>query len=127
MMKQKAYEKDAFETILIRDGYVTEGTSTNVFIIKDNVIHTHPVNNKILNGITRMKVISLLKKENIKYVEKPSTKEELFNADEVFITSTTSEVMPVTTIDGHLINNGTSGFFHKEDSIHFTDGNCGTI
>ncbi|WP_438315778.1 D-amino-acid transaminase [Sporosarcina sp. FA9] len=109
MMKQNAHENGAFETIFIRDEFVTEGTSTNIFMMKDNVIRTHPANNNILNGITRMKILQLLNKEHITYEEKLFTKQELLDADEVFITSTTSEVMPVTKIDGQIIGNGKPG------------------
>ncbi|MFD1926767.1 D-amino-acid transaminase [Sporosarcina siberiensis] len=113
MMKQKAHDSGSFETIFIRDELVTEGTSTNVFMIKDNVISTHPADNNILNGITRMKVLHLLNEEHIPYEEKSFTKQELLDADEVFITSTTSEVMPVLKVDEQVIGNGLPGILTK--------------
>lgn len=109
MMKQKAHDEKAFEGIFIRDGIVTEGTSTNVFIVKDGVYKTHPVSNKILNGITRQRILELLKENNQEIKEVEFTKEELFEADEVFISSTTSEVMPICEIDGKKINGGKVG------------------
>lgn len=114
MMKQKATDEKAFEGIFIRDGIVTEGTSTNVFIVKDGVYKTHPVSNKILNGITRQRILALLKENNQEIREVEFTKEELFEADEVFISSTTSEVMPICEIDGKKINDGKVGEKTKE-------------
>ena len=114
MMKQKASDNEAFEGIFIRDGIVTEGTSTNVFIVKDGVYKTHPVNNMILNGITRRRILELFKENNLAYEEVEFTKSELFEADEVFITSTTSEVMPITQIDDEDIGDGEVGKKTKE-------------
>ncbi len=109
MMKQKAHDENAFEGIFIRDGIVTEGTSTNVFIVKNGVYKTHPVNNKILNGITRQRIIKLLKENNQSVEEVEITQNELYDADEVFISSTTSEVMPICEIDGKKIGDGQVG------------------
>lgn len=114
MMKQKANDNEAFEGIFIRDGIVTEGTSTNVFIVKDGVYKTHPVNNMILNGITRQRILKLFKENDLDVEEVEFTKNELFEADEVFITSTTSEVMPICEIDGKKISNGQVGEKTKE-------------
>src|SRR5699024_11354199 len=86
MMKQKANYNEAFEGIYIRDGIVTEGTSTNIFIVKDGIYKTHPVNNMILNGITRRRILELFKENDLAYEEVEFTKAELFEADEVFIT-----------------------------------------
>jgi len=114
MMKQKASDNEAFEGIFIRDGIVTEGTSTNVFIVKDGIYKTHPVNNMILNGITRRRILELFKENDLAYEEVEFTKAELFEADEVFITSTTSEVMPITQIDDENISDGQVGEKTKE-------------
>lgn len=114
MMKQKAHDEKAFEGIFIRDGIVTEGTSTNLFIVKDGVYKTHPVNNKILNGITRQRILELLKENNEKIEEVEFTKEELYDADEAFISSTTAEVMPICEIDGKNVGNGEVGEKTKE-------------
>ncbi len=114
MMKQKANDNEAFEGIFIRDGVVTEGTSTNLFIVKDGVYKTHPVNNMILNGITRQRILELFKENNLNVEEVEFTKAELFEADEVFITSTTSEVMPIYEIDDKKIGNGQVGEKTKE-------------
>ena len=63
MEKQKASEAGAFEAILVRNGFVTEGTSSNVYAVIDGVIRTHPANNLILNGITRRKLLEVCEEE----------------------------------------------------------------
>lgn len=99
MAKQKARENDCFEAILVRDGIVTEGSSTNVFAVKDGVIYTHPATKRILHGITRAQVIQLAEELDILVKEEAFSVDFLKNSDEVFITSTTIEVMPVRQID----------------------------
>lgn len=109
LAKQEAKEKGCTEAILHREGIITEGSSTNVFLIKDNVMYTHPANNFILNGITRKEVISIAQLQNIQLVESAFTTEELLDADEVFITSTTLEIAPIIQIDDRKIGNGKPG------------------
>lgn len=109
LSKQKAKEAGCEEAILIRDGIVTEGSSSNVFIVKDGEIWTHPANNFILNGITRNVVIELAGQSGMKVIEKTFTQEDLMDADEVMITSTTMEISPVITIDGKNVGNGIPG------------------
>lgn len=109
LAKQGALEKGCYEAILHRDGIVTEGSSSNAYIVTDGKIRTHPANNLILNGITRQVVIQLCKDNNIPLVEEAFHLEDLRSADEVFITSTTSEVMPVVKIDGKDVGDGFPG------------------
>ena len=106
---QEAKENNAEEAILLRDGVVTEASSSNVFIVKDNCIYTHPKGRNILPGITRDITISLAKKLNIKVSETTFNKEQLMEADEVWITSSTREILPITSIDNNIINSGLSG------------------
>lgn len=93
--KNKAIEFGAKEAVLYRDGVVTEGSSTNVFVAKDGVLYTHPANHLILDGITKNVVIEIAKENNIQVIEKPFTLDFLKNADEIFTTSSTAEIMPV--------------------------------
>ena len=109
LAKQEAHEAGCIEAILHRDGVVTEGSSTNMFGIKNGVIYTHPVSNLILEGITRHVVLNLCKELSIPVVEEAFTLEEAYEMDEFFYTSTTAEVMPVTTIDGREIGDGKRG------------------
>lgn len=109
LAKQKAKNKGCDEAILHRDDVITEGSSTNVFIIKDQVIYTHPVNNLILNGITRSKALNIAKEKKLHVVEEAFTIKELLNADEIFITSTTMEITPVIQVDQTVIASGQPG------------------
>lgn len=109
LAKQEAKENGCFESILHRDNIVTEGSSTNMFIVKDDIIYTHPANNFILNGITRIVVIETIKQNNMQIKEETFSVEDLLNADEVFLTSTTSEVTPIIQVDEAVISDGTPG------------------
>ncbi|MFD1395196.1 D-amino-acid transaminase [Kroppenstedtia eburnea] len=109
LAKQKAVDSGCQETILHRDGRVTEGSSTNVFIVKDGQLATHPADNFILRGITRDVVIESAHELGIPVTERVFSVEELFRADEVFISSTTMEVTPVVSIDGRKVGTGSPG------------------
>lgn len=109
LAKEYATKYNAEEAIQHRDGIVTEGASSNVYAIKDGVVHTHPANNLILNGITRRVIQWICDDENITFNEEPFTVEFLKAADEVIISSTSAEVMPVVTIDGEPVNGGQVG------------------
>ncbi|MBS4195080.1 D-amino-acid transaminase [Lederbergia citri] len=109
LAKQAATEQGCYEAILHRNGLVTEGSASNAYIVVDGKIKTHPATNLILNGITRQVVARLCKENNIPFSEEAFTLEELRNADEIFVTSTTSEVMPVVKLDEREIGNGKPG------------------
>lgn len=109
LAKQQATEQGCYEAILHRDGTVTEGSSSNAYMIKGGKVKTHPATNLILNGITRQVIARLCQENEIPFLEEAFTVDELFAADEVFISSTTSEVMPVTYLDDHSFNNGNPG------------------
>jgi len=109
LAKQTAQDAGCYEAILVKDGFVTEGTSSNVYIISDNTIYTTPLSKHILAGITRMAVKELASSLGVPFVEKQVTTEELLQADEVFITSTTNEVMPIVNVDGKNIKDGSAG------------------
>ncbi|UCZ52119.1 D-amino-acid transaminase [Bacillus shivajii] len=99
MAKQAAVKAGCTEAILHRDGIVTEGSSSNVFIVKKGILYTHPATKRILNGITRQKVIELANQQGIYVEEIQFDLHMLLEADEVFMTSTSMEVMPVKKID----------------------------
>ncbi|MHA6260394.1 D-amino-acid transaminase [Sporosarcina sp. CAU 1771] len=119
LAKQEAFDAGCAEAILHRDGIVTEGSSTNMFAIKDGVVFTHPVSNLILNGITRQVVLALCEENQIPFKEKSFTIDEVFEMDEVFYTSTTAEVMPVVTIDGQEIGSGKPGPITRQLQVLF--------
>ncbi|HET7615542.1 MAG TPA: D-amino-acid transaminase [Bacillales bacterium] len=109
LAKQEAKERGATEAVFHRGDTVTEGSSSNVLIVKDGVVLTHPANRLILNGITKNKVFQLADQEGVAVKEKEFSVETLLTADEVFITSTTSEITPVVQIDETRIGDGAPG------------------
>ena len=109
LAKQEAYEANCVEALLHRDGVVTEGSSSNLFGIKNGVVYTHPATNLILNGITRRVVLGLCQELGIQLEEQSFTFEQAFEMDELFLTSTTAEVTPITSVDGRQIGSGTPG------------------
>ena len=104
-----AKKKNAYEAILIQNGKVTEGTSSNIWIIKKNNLITHPANSDILKGVTRTSLLKIIKKTKLKLIEKQFTQKQLINADEVFLTSSGSFITPILKIDNKKINNGKIG------------------
>ena len=104
-----AKKKNAYEAILIQNGKVTEGTSSNIWIIKRNNLITHPANSDILKGVTRTSLLKIIKKTKLKLIEKQFTHKQLINADEVFLTSSGSFITPILKIDNKKINNGKIG------------------
>lgn len=109
LCKQEAVDRGVFEAILHRDGIVTEGSSTNVMMIEKGVLVTHPANNLILNGVTRLVVLDLARELGIPIKEETFTLERLFAADEVFFTGTTTEIAPVLQVDDQTVSAGTPG------------------
>jgi D-alanine transaminase len=106
LAKEKARRAGAQDALFVRDGMAIEATSANLFIVVDGVLRTAPVTNYILPGITRQVVLELAERLAVPTTLEPFTVEELFTADEVFITGTTSEILPVTTIDGRPVADG---------------------
>ena len=109
LAKQKASEQGCFEAIQHRGQDVTEGSSSNIFIVKDGTVITHESNNLILKGITKDVILDLCIKNNIPVIERTFSLAELDEAEEVFLSSTTAEVMPVIEINGQKIKAGVPG------------------
>lgn len=100
MAKIDAKKKKAFEALMPdHKGFIAEGTTSNVFMVKNGTLMTPSVDTGILNGITRQAVIRLAERSGIRVREKKIRREELYRADEVFITNTSLEVMPVRRVD----------------------------
>jgi D-alanine transaminase len=106
MMAKKAGADDAW---MIEDGFVTEGTSNNAYIVKDGTIITRHLGTEILHGITRAAVLRFAREAQMKVEERAFTADEARDADEAFITSASSFVMPVVEIDGSPIGTGKPG------------------
>lgn len=113
LIQTKANQQGANEAILFRGDFITEGTSCNVFIVKDSVIATPPLSGAVLPGTRRAFLINALKKQH-QVEERPIKVAELFTADEVFITSTIKEAVGVIKIDQKLINQGQVGPITKK-------------
>ena len=114
------------EAIMLNStGKVAEGSAENIFILKNGIIKTPPLNADILNGITRDSVIRLINANKIKLVEKNITVKELLKADEVFMTGTAAEVKSVTKINKTLIGNGKIGITTKKLQKAFIDATMG--
>ena len=113
MANQEAKEAGAFEAILIRNGVALEGTHTSFFGVIDGVVRTAPLSNLILPGITRELVIEAAERDGIEVVLEPLSEAELRTADEMFITGTTTEVVPILTLDGKLVKSGSPGEMTK--------------
>lgn len=109
MAKQEAVENNAIEAILHRGDTVTEASASNVYMVKNGELYTHPADNYILNGITRKKLLQLSADLGIKVNEETFTVGELLTADEVFISATKLDVIPILKVDGHTIGNGSPG------------------
>jgi len=106
MMAKKAGADDAW---LVEDGFVTEGTSNNTYIVKGGKIITRNLGNDILHGITRAAVLRFARESQMEVEERPFTIEEAQGADEAFFTSASAFVMPVVEIDGAKVGAGTPG------------------
>lgn len=114
LAKEKATQNDAVEAIMHRDQTVTEGSSSNVYAIKNGKIYTHPANNLILNGITRRVIKEIAEKLEIPFIEEAFTLDFLNEADEVIVSSTSIEVMPVVQVNDRKIGNGKVGQVTKQ-------------
>ena len=110
MAKMAALKAGADDAWLVEDGFVTEGTSNNTYIVTGSgAIVTRELSSKILHGITRASVLATAKEAQMRIEERPFTVEEAQNATEAFITSATNIVVPVVEIDGEQVGNGRPG------------------
>ena len=109
LLKHQAVEADSHEAILIRNGNATEGAASNLFIVSGGDIITPPISNALLPGITRDVVLELAAKAHLPYRESDISQQQLFEAGEIWLTSSTREIMPVTRLNGNPVANGKPG------------------
>lgn len=115
MGKQAAVDAGVHDAWMVEDGLVTEGTSNNAYIVTaDKKIQTRHLGSEILSGITRQAVLNFARQADFTVVEEPFTIEQAKNAQEAFITSASTFVMPVVNIDGVSIGDGTPGPVSRE-------------
>lgn len=119
LAKQEAQEKGCYEAILHRGETVTEGSSSNIYGIKDGVLYTHPADNFILNGITRQVILKCAAEIGLPVKEEAMTKTELLAMDEVIVSSTTSEVTPIIEVDGTVFGGGKPGDWTRKLQAQF--------
>ncbi len=109
LLRQQAQDEGAQEALLIRDGYMTEGSASNSYVVKNGVLYTSPKDKKVLPGITRDFILELADKAGISYREEAVSETELQQADEIWISSSTREVLPVTTLNNQTVGQGKPG------------------
>lgn len=109
LLRQQALDAGAVEAILIRNGCVTEGAASNLFIVQQGRIKTPPLGTDLLPGITRDTVLELARLNELPCLEEATPHAELFTADEIWLTSSSKEVLPVTQLNGVRVGNGRPG------------------
>ena len=119
LLKQQAKDAGAEEALLISDGYLTEGSTSNAYAVIGGVIYTAPKSGKILAGITREVVISLASKAGIRLIEEPVAEFKLTDVDELWTSSSTKEVLPITRLNGVKVGEGIPGpVWQKIDALY---------
>ncbi|MDL4840392.1 D-amino-acid transaminase [Aquibacillus rhizosphaerae] len=126
LAKQEAKEQGCFEAILHREETVTECSSSNVYLVKGDTIYTHPETNTILHGCVRSRIKTLLDNHSIAFRETAFNLEQLADADEVFLSSSTAEVMPIIMINNNSVKDGKPGkitqllqkMYEQDSKIH---------
>jgi D-alanine transaminase len=119
LLRQQAAEQEAGEAILIRDGQAIEGSASNLFVVSGGVIVTPPKGPLMLPGITRDLVLELAEKHGLPCKERPVTESELQGAGEIWLTSSTREIIPVTRLDGKAVGGGVPGPVWKTMIEHY--------
>jgi len=109
LLKQQAADQDCGEAILLRDGFANEGSASNLFIVKNKQLITPPKSHNLLPGITRDLVLELAISLGIDCIEAEISEQQLFSADEIWLTSSTKEIMPVIELNRRPIGHGKPG------------------
>jgi D-alanine transaminase len=113
LLRQLAADAGCIETILFRDSQLTEASASNVFVVKNGVVLAPPKSNFILPGITYDVVLEILAANNVPHEIRQVSEAEVRAADEIWVTSSTKEVLPVTTLDGRPVGTGKPGAVFK--------------
>ncbi|WP_373895580.1 D-amino-acid transaminase [Virgibacillus sp. CBA3643] len=114
LAKQAAKEQGSYEAILHKDGLVTECSSSNVYLVKDGEIYTHPATARILHGCVRMRIEQFARDLSIPFNEEGFAVEDIALADELFLSSSTSEITPIVKVDDQQIADGKPGKVTKQ-------------
>ncbi len=121
LARQLSADAGATETILFRDGFLTEASASNVFVVKDGAVAAAPQDNHILLGITYELLAELAAQGKLRYAVRPIPESEVRSADEIWLTSSTKEVLAVTTLDGKPVGSGAPGAVFRRMHALFQD------
>ena len=106
LLRQQASDAGCAETVMLRDGYLTEGAASNIFVVKDGVLLAPPKDHRMLPGITYDVVLELAARHGMPYAVREICEAELRSADELWMTSSTREVLPIVVLDGKAVGRG---------------------
>ncbi len=109
LLRQQAVDRQCQEAILIREGQAIEGAASNLFVVLNGTIHTAPKDSQILAGVTRDLLLGLIRQRGLDYQESTVSEAELTGAEEIWMTSSTKEIMPVIELDGKAVGDGGIG------------------
>ena len=112
MLRSQALDANAAEAILLRDGFMTEGAASNIFVVRGGRLLTPPKGPLILPGVTRDLVLELARAHNVPCAEEAVSESALRTADEIWMTSSTKEILAITRLDGKPVGNGKPGPMH---------------
>jgi len=119
LLRQSAVEAGTMEAVLLRDGFMTEGAASNIFVVQDGVVLAPPKNHLMLPGITYDLVLELAQAEGIPTYVAPVAEATLRSANEIWLTSSTREVLPITVLDGKPVGIGRPGpLFKRMDALY---------
>jgi D-alanine transaminase len=121
LLRQQAIDAGAAEAILVRDGYAIEGSASNLFVVLDGTIITPPKDKQLLPGITRDLVLELAEQHKLPWKESTIQVSELERADEIWMTSSTREIIPITQLNGHSVGSGQPGAVWTALTRHYQD------
>jgi branched-subunit amino acid aminotransferase/4-amino-4-deoxychorismate lyase len=122
LAKMEAEEAGADDAVMLNtDGFLAEGTTSNLFIIKNGAVQTAPVSTGLLPGITRAAIREVCHRLDVPFEEKPLRPDDLFGADEAFLSSTMIELMPVVSVNGKKIGDGRSGALTRKLHMVFQE------
>ena len=121
LLRQQAVEAGTMEALLLRDGFLTEGAASNIFVVSQSVLLAPPKNHLMLPGITYDLVLELAAANGIATLVGPVAEATVRAADEIWLTSSTREVLPITLLDGRAVGNGLPGpLFKRMDDLYQT-------
>lgn len=109
LLRQQAVEAGCMDTILFRDGFLTEGSASNIFVVKNGVMAAPPPSHLMLSGITYDVVLELARQHGLPHQVREVLEEEVRSADELWLTSSTKEVLAITQLDGRPVGSGQPG------------------